>query len=402
MAADALAPLRTLLDVLSGEVTRLRKVSPLRLPEDDAVAVRPAPAVRPVPVAAPAREAVAAPMVAPAMPPPPSAVASRGTPVSPGGRSRYSALVWAAVLAAPVLVLGAVFLDRVPEPNPMQKLVPAIARAEPAAARPLSIPSPSIPSPSIHAAAPAPILKPVITKPAVIAPAPNPVVAAASAKPAVGAKSARLAAQEGKPAVVVPAPRPAVVAADVAKPAVKAEPVSPMAAGVKPTLAAPGPKPAVATPVAAQASAQPKPVRAGPTVIGPEGTSTPADTASLDTSLPATPPLAPAAPPAPTPAANAVPPAVAASPARALSHAAKIAIRATADAWVSLLDANGTVVLSRLLHAGDTLVPPAPGLMLTTGNAGGTELVVNGVAGPPLGASGVVRHGVPLVVPPSR
>ena len=397
MAADALAPLRTLLDVLSGEVTRLRKVSPLRLPEDDAVAVRPAPAVRPVPVAAPAREAVAAPMVAPAMPPPPSAVASRGTPVSPGGRSRYSALVWAAVLAAPVLVLGAVFLDRVPEPNPMQKLVPAIARAEPAAARPLSIPSPSI-----HAAAPAPILKPVITKPAVIAPAPNPVVAAASAKPAVGAKSARLAAQEGKLAVVVPAPRPAVVAADVAKPAVRAEPVSPMAAGVKPTLAAPGPKPVVATPVAAQASAQPKPVRAGPTVIGPEGTSTPADTASLDTSLPATPPLAPAAPPAPAPAANAVPPAVAASPARAVSHAAKIAIRATADAWVSLLDANGTVVLSRLLHAGDTLVPPAPGLMLTTGNAGGTELVVNGVAGPPLGAPGVVRHGVPLVVPPSR
>ncbi len=379
MAADALAPLRTLLDVLSGEVTRLRKVSPLRLPEDDAVAVRPAPAVRPVPVAAPAREAVAAPMVAPAMPPPPSAVASRGTPVSPGGRSRYSALVWAAVLAAPVLVLGAVFLDRVPEPNPTQTLKLAIARPEPAAA-----PSPSIP------------------KPALIAPAPNPVVAATFAKPAVGAKSARLAAQEGKLAVVVPAPRPAVVAADVAKPAVRAEPVSPMAAGVKPTLAAPGPKPVVATPVAAQASAQPKPVRAGPTVIGPEGTSTPADTASVDTSLPATPPLARAAPPAPAPAANAVPPAVAASPALAASHAANIAIRATADAWVSLLDANGTVVLSRLLHAGDTLVPPAPGLLLTTGNAGGTELVVNGVAGPPLGAPGVVRHGVPLVVASSR
>ncbi|MGC8477091.1 MAG: DUF4115 domain-containing protein, partial [Acetobacteraceae bacterium] len=60
---------------------------------------------------------------------------------------------------------------------------------------------------------------------------------------------------------------------------------------------------------------------------------------------------------------------------------------------------NRRLVLARLLHPGDTLVPPAPGLTLTTGNAGGTELVVNGHAGPPLGATGVVLHGVKLTPP---
>ena len=42
---------------------------------------------------------------------------------------------------------------------------------------------------------------------------------------------------------------------------------------------------------------------------------------------------------------------------------------------------------------------PAPRgakLLLTTGNAGGTEVVVDGVPGPALGASGALRRDVPL------
>jgi len=54
------------------------------------------------------------------------------------------------------------------------------------------------------------------------------------------------------------------------------------------------------------------------------------------------------------------------------------------------------VVFSRLMHAGGSWTPPARGLLLTTGNAGATELVVNGVASPPLGAAGAVRHMIPL------
>ncbi|MDE2583526.1 MAG: DUF4115 domain-containing protein [Rhodospirillales bacterium] len=75
---------------------------------------------------------------------------------------------------------------------------------------------------------------------------------------------------------------------------------------------------------------------------------------------------------------------------------AAVVVHATADAWISVLDSSGVVVASRLLHAGENWTPPRPGLLLTTGNAGGTELVVNGVAGPPLGANGAVRHMIPL------
>ena len=83
-----------------------------------------------------------------------------------------------------------------------------------------------------------------------------------------------------------------------------------------------------------------------------------------------------------------------------LPAAAPLTILATADSWVQVRDATGAVVFSRLLHGGDSwAVPARPGLVLTTGNAGGTELVVNGVAGAPLGQTGAVLRNVPLVAP---
>ena len=52
-------------------------------------------------------------------------------------------------------------------------------------------------------------------------------------------------------------------------------------------------------------------------------------------------------------------------------------------------DRSGAVLLNRVLKAGETWpVPPRPDLLLTTGNAGGTEIVVDGAPTPSLGGPG--------------
>jgi cytoskeleton protein RodZ len=72
-------------------------------------------------------------------------------------------------------------------------------------------------------------------------------------------------------------------------------------------------------------------------------------------------------------------------------------LRAKTDAWIQVRDKAGPVMLNRVLRAGETWQVPAKGtLLLTTGNAGGTDLVVDGVTSPSLGGSGAVRRDVPL------
>ena len=79
------------------------------------------------------------------------------------------------------------------------------------------------------------------------------------------------------------------------------------------------------------------------------------------------------------------------------SGQSRILLRASADAWVQVRDRAGPVLLNRTLHPGETWeVPAKPNLLLTTGNAGGTDLVVDGVTSPSLGGSGAVRRDVPL------
>ena len=79
------------------------------------------------------------------------------------------------------------------------------------------------------------------------------------------------------------------------------------------------------------------------------------------------------------------------------SGQSRIVLRASADAWVQVRDRAGPVLLNRTLHPGETWeVPAKPNLLLTTGNAGGTDLVVDGVTSPSLGGSGAVRRDVPL------
>jgi cytoskeleton protein RodZ len=75
----------------------------------------------------------------------------------------------------------------------------------------------------------------------------------------------------------------------------------------------------------------------------------------------------------------------------------RIVLRARNDAWMQVRERGGQVLLNRVLRAGETWpVPAKPALVLTTGNAGGTELLVDGFSAPSIGSSGAVRRDLPL------
>jgi len=103
-------------------------------------------------------------------------------------------------------------------------------------------------------------------------------------------------------------------------------------------------------------------------------------------------------------AAAVVPNAVPAAPAQGaattpggLPEGTRIVLRARAEAWIQVRDRTGQVLLNRVLRAGETWpVPPRMALLMTTGNAGGTELLVDGNATPALGADGAVRRDLAL------
>jgi cytoskeleton protein RodZ len=80
-------------------------------------------------------------------------------------------------------------------------------------------------------------------------------------------------------------------------------------------------------------------------------------------------------------------------PASAAPDAGRVVLRASADAWVLVKDRGGAVLLNKTLRSGDTWpVPPRADLLLTTGNAGGTDILVDGAATPSLGGAGAVRR----------
>jgi cytoskeleton protein RodZ len=75
----------------------------------------------------------------------------------------------------------------------------------------------------------------------------------------------------------------------------------------------------------------------------------------------------------------------------------RLMLRANADAWMQVKDRTGAVLLNRVLKVGELWpVPAKPNLVLTTGNAGGTEILLDGAATASLGASGAVRRDLPL------
>ncbi len=109
----------------------------------------------------------------------------------------------------------------------------------------------------------------------------------------------------------------------------------------------------------------------------------------------------PADPAPPAPPAPALAPVV--EPALA-SDTPRVILRLKADAYIHVRERQGPVLLNRVMRGGETWVLPsgAP-LLLTTGNAGGTELVIEGTASPALGPSGAVRRDLlidPDTIPP--
>lgn len=149
---------------------------------------------------------------------------------------------------------------------------------------------------------------------------------------------------------------------------------------------APAPVPARLAPLAEQAvppAPTPAPAPAPPTALAAA-----APTIAPPPDMPAVPPSQAAAAMPPPPPAAVIPP----NP-----DQPRIVVRATADAWLLVRDKSGQVLLNRVLHAGETWpVPVKSSLTLTTGNAGGTEFVVDGVTAPSIGGSGVVRRDLPL------
>lgn len=85
------------------------------------------------------------------------------------------------------------------------------------------------------------------------------------------------------------------------------------------------------------------------------------------------------------------------APAPGGTDAGRVVLRASADAWIQVKDRSGAVLLNRTLKAGETwAVPPRPDLVMTTGNAGGTDILVDGAPTASLGGSGAVRHDMSL------
>ena len=113
---------------------------------------------------------------------------------------------------------------------------------------------------------------------------------------------------------------------------------------------------------------------------------------------------APVAPPIPTPPPPVPVPVPVSVPAPASLPAApdskldtRLVLRVKADSWVNVREKQGAVLLNRVMRMGETWpVPPRAQLLLTTGNAGATELMVDGQLTPPLGAVGAVRRDIPL------
>lgn len=87
----------------------------------------------------------------------------------------------------------------------------------------------------------------------------------------------------------------------------------------------------------------------------------------------------------------------ASAPSAAAADTGRVLLKFKADSYIQVREKQGSVLLNRVMRAGESWpVPKQPNLVMTTGNAGGTDIVVDGVAAAPLGASGAVRRDISL------
>ena len=76
---------------------------------------------------------------------------------------------------------------------------------------------------------------------------------------------------------------------------------------------------------------------------------------------------------------------------------ARVVITAVDDSWVQVQGPDNELLLTRILHPGDTYrVPDRPGLVMVTGNAGGLQIQVDDATTPSLGPLGVVIRNIAL------
>ncbi|MCW3472954.1 helix-turn-helix domain-containing protein [Limobrevibacterium gyesilva] len=163
------------------------------------------------------------------------------------------------------------------------------------------------------------------------------------------------------------------------------EPVQPVPPRLMALAEAPAPPPALPTHVAA-AVETPAPAPAPSVSPSSAAAAVPAPGIVI-TPAPAAPPASPlaASPSGVGPGALPAP------------DGTRIVLRARADAWLQVRDRQGSVLLNRVMRNGETWPVPTKGqLLLTTGNAGGTEVLVDGIVTASLGNDGAVRRDLPL------
>ena len=81
------------------------------------------------------------------------------------------------------------------------------------------------------------------------------------------------------------------------------------------------------------------------------------------------------------------------------SDAPRLLLRAHGDAWLQVRDRSGQFLLRKILKAGESWpVPVKPGLLLNTGNADNTEILLDGNQKIALSGAGISRRDLPLDV----
>jgi cytoskeleton protein RodZ len=75
----------------------------------------------------------------------------------------------------------------------------------------------------------------------------------------------------------------------------------------------------------------------------------------------------------------------------------RVVLHATGDTWVQVKERGGQALLTKVMRTGETFpVPDRANLVVSAGNAGRIEILVDGVAVPPIGNAGLARKDVPL------
>jgi cytoskeleton protein RodZ len=150
--------------------------------------------------------------------------------------------------------------------------------------------------------------------------------------------------------------------------------------------------PTITTPSAAT-TAPAAPTASSRTTAAPAGTLAPSSAGTTTAQQAATTPSPPAPPPAPAVSEDSLPQG---QDYGVTNGEARVVLVARQEAWVQVSSAKQEV-WTRVLRPGDRyLVPNDPSLTLSTGNAGGLDILVDGKKVSSLGPVGVVRRGISL------